>query len=322
MRRALLAVLLIGATDSPSFELPSSARALLDGGPWGSTPAGFRIIALSHIADGCVGQAKARPEFQNEARACVRDTLQRALKLPRSRDGLYLSHLNLIYGAVDQLDECFDEVEHQRISLELARRSLADPHKHVPSYERLPFRWPADQTATLASLARFDHKHGEDTLSQPLEAWREVMTKHLDAKTGLPESEVTGKVPGAQLPRGCAQSFITRYLNEVDPALAATWWEKYREHHFTRLGAVVGFREWPRGVEKKGDIDSGPIVFGIGAAASAFAIAAAKTQGDTALALQLEASASTALMLGAGGKAAEGALPQAISFQGRWQPTK
>lgn len=319
MRRALLAFLLLGATDSPSFELPPSAQTLIETGKWDSTPASFRIIALSHLADGCVEQAKARPEFTNDARTCVRNVLQLAFKLPRSNDALFLSHLNLIYGAVDQVDECFDDVEHQRLSLELARRSLADPFKHAPSYEKSSFRWPADQTATLASLARFDHKHGEDTLSRPLDAWREVMTKHLEPKTGLPESEVTGKAPGAKWPRGCAQSFITRYLNEVDPTLAATWWEKYREHHFTRLGAIVGFREWPRGVEMKGDIDSGPIVFGIGAAASAFAIAAAKTQGDTALALQLEASASTAMTLGAGGKAAEGVLPQAISFQGRWQ---
>lgn len=319
MRNALLALLLLGATDSRSFELPPSAQKLFTDGAWDNTPGSFRIITLSHLADGCVGQAKARPEFTDEARACVSNALKLAKKLPRSDDGLFLSHLNLIYGAADQLGDCGDEAEHRRVSEALARRSLADPTKHVPSYVKLPFRWPADQTATLASLARFDAAHAANTLTAPLDAWRAFMAKHLDAKSGLPESEVTGKAPGAKFPRGCAQSFITRYLSEVDPKLANEWWEKYREHHVTRLGAIVGFREWPRGVERKGDVDSGPIVLGIGAAASAFAIAAAKSQGDGALALQLEASASTALMLGAGGKAAEGALPQAIQFQGRWQ---
>ncbi|MGV3622867.1 MAG: hypothetical protein ACO1OB_18760 [Archangium sp.] len=322
MRNVLLAVLLIGATDAPSFELPASAQKLFDDGTWGDVPAGFKIITLSHLADGCVGQAKAKPEFVTEARDCVANALRVARTLPRSDDGLSVSHLNLIYGAADQLGACADEDAHRRLSEALARRSLADPTKHLPSYVKLPFRWPADQTATLASLARFDAAHDGHTLDEPLNAWRDFMKKHLDPKTGLPESEVTGKAPGAKYPRGCAQSFITRYLNEADPALAHEWWEKYRAHHLTRLGAIVGFREWPRGVEKKGDIDSGPIVFGIGAAASAFAIAASKAQGDSALALQLEASASTALMLGAGGKQAEGVLPQAIQFQGRWQPTK
>lgn len=322
MRHALLAVLLLGATDAPTFELPPSAQKLFADGKWDDTPQGFRFIVLSHLADGCVGQAKARPQFTKDARDCVDNALKLARKLPKNEDGLILSHLNLIYGAADQLGPCADQHEHRRISETLARRSLADPTKHVPSYTKLPFRWPADQTATLASLKRFDLAHDEHTLDEPLTAWRDFMSKHLDPKSGLPESEVTGKAPGAKLPRGCAQSFITRYLSEVDQPLANDWWNRYREHHLTRLTAIVGFREWPRGVERKGDIDSGPVVFGIGAAASAFAIAAAKSQGDSALALQLEGSASTALALGAGGKAAEGTLPQAIQFQGRWQPTK
>lgn len=322
MRNALLALLLLSSTDAPSFELPKSAQKLFAEGTWGDAPRGFKIITLSHLADGCVGEAKARPAFVDESRACVANALKAAKKLPQSDDGLFLSHLNLIYGAADQLGDCDDEVEHRRLSELLARRSLADPTKHVASYEKLAFRWPADQTATLASLARFDAAHEGHTLSAPLDAWRAFMTKHIDAKTGLPESEVTGTAPGAKYPRGCAQSFITRYLSEVDPQLANEWWEKYRDHHLTRIGAIVGFREWPRGVERKGDVDSGPIVFGIGAAASAFAIAAAKSQGDDALAAQLEVSASTALMLGAGGKQAEGVLPQAIQFQGRWQRTK
>lgn len=322
MRPLVLGMLLLGATDAPSFELPPSARKLFTDGRWDATPQGFRIIALSHLADGCVGQAKARPQFTDDARACARHALRLAKKLGRNDDGLFLSHLNLIYGAADQLGGCDDEAEHRRLSEALARRSLADPTKHVASYTKVPFRWPADQTATLASLARFDAAHSGHTLDAPLDAWRTFMTKHLDAKSGLPESEVTGKAPGAKLPRGCAQSFITRYLSEADPELAASWWRSYREHHLTHLGAVVGFREWPRGVERKGDVDSGPIVLGIGTAASAFAIAAAKTQGDTALALQLEASAAAALSLGAGGNAARGTLPQAISFQGRWQPAK
>lgn len=322
MRHLALALLFMGATDSPKFELPPSASKLFANGKWDKTPGSFRVIALSHLADGCVGQAKARPEFTDEARACVADALRVANKLPRSDDALFLTHLNLIYGAADALGPCADEAAHRRLSEALARRSVADPTKHAASYVKLPVRWPADQSATLASLGRYDAAHHTHLLDAPLDGWREVMAKHLDAKTGLPVSEVTGKAPGAKYPRGCAQSFITRYLSEVDPTLAADWWEKYRAHHLTRIGVIVGFREWPRGVDRSGDVDSGPIVLGIGAAASAFAIAAAKSQGDDTLAAQLEASAQTALMLGAGGKAAQGVLPQAIQFQGRWQPTK
>jgi len=318
MRSLLAAVLLVAASDTPTFELPPRLEKLLTDGKWDSTPASFRIIALSHLADGCAGQGRAHPELLKDARACVKSTLTRALALQKSNDGLFLSHLNLIYGAADQLGECVDPKEHERLTRELARRSLADPLAHAASYEKVTLRWPADQTATLASLARFDAAHGTTLLQAPLDAWREVMTKHLDPKTGLPQSELTGKGPGAKYPRGCAQSFITRYLREADPQLAAQWWEKYREHFLVHLGAVAGFREWPRGVERKGDVDSGPIILGIGTAASAFGIAAAKTQGDTALAAQLEASASAVLAIGAGGEVAKGVLAQAISFEARW----
>jgi hypothetical protein len=319
MRAFLVAAVLLAASDTPSFELPARLQRLLDDGKWDATPASFRIIALSHLADGCAGQARAHPALKADAHKCVEATLRRAKSLPRSNDGLHLSHLNLIYGAADQLGECADVREHERLTRELARRSLADPLRHAASYERTSLRWPADQTVTLASLARFDAAHGTTLLQAPLDGWREVMAEHVDPKTGLPESEVTGKGPGAKYPRGCAQSFITRYLTESDPQLAAKWWSTYREHFLVRIGGVVGFREWPRGVERKGDVDSGPIIFGIGTAASAFGVAAAKAQGDVLLAAQFEASASAVMMTGAGGEVAEGVLAKAISFQGRWQ---
>ena len=314
---ALAAVLLLGATDSPDFELPTSARALLENGKWDATPKSFRVIALSHLADGCAAQALARPEFATQARACVEGALKRARELPQRNDALFSSHLNLIYGAGDATGPCLDEAEHRRLSAWLAAQSLADPLKHAASYTGRPFRWPADQSATLASLARFDTAHGAQRSTAPIAAWREVMKRNLDAKTELPKSELTGKAPNAALPRGCANSFLVRYTSEFDAELASTWWRAYRTHFETHVGPTVGFREWPRGVERKADVDSGPIVLGVGAAASAFAISAAKSQGDVALAAQLEASQEAAMAL-VGGKAARGVLPEAITFEGRW----
>lgn len=320
MRTMLAVVVLMNAAQGPTFEVPDTLSALLAKGKWDSTPKAFRIIALSHVADGCVGQAKAKPGTEAEARKCVEAVLRVAKKLGRNEDGLFLSHLNLIYGAGDRLGACVDAAEHERLSRELAARSVKDPLFHAASYASTSFRWPADQTVTLASLARFDAAHGAHVLDAPLAGWKAVMGKHLDTKTGLPESELTGKGPGAKHPRGCAQSYITRYLAEVDAPLAATWWDAYRTHFLVRAGPVVGFREWPPGVERGGDVDSGPIVFGIGTAASAFALAAAKAQGDVVLATQLSANKTAVMSTGVGGELAKTVLAEAISFQGRWQP--
>lgn len=209
---------------------------------------------------------------------------------------------------------------HARISQLLVARSLADPVAHASSYNSISLRWPADQSATLASLARYDRAHHTQLISEPLLRWKAVVSSKMDTSRELPWSEVTGKGPGARLPRGCAQSYISRYLAEVAPALSAAWWHHYQDHFLVRPGPFVGFREWPRGVERAGDSDSGPIIMGIGAAASAFGLAAARAQGDTLLATQLEASEDFVLATGAGGPAAHSTLAEAIRFEAHWQP--
>lgn len=337
------AVYLLATPDDGKLELPERLSTFLDSGKWDSTPASFRIIALSHLADGCAGQARAEPARREAAKKCVEQVIARARATTKGRaedhpDGLWLTHFNLVLGAADAVGECPDAAEHARISKELARRSLADPLRHAPSYAKVTLRWPADQAATLASLARYDAAHlarpstplrgegatplgDEVMLDAPMSQWRDlVTTRFMHATLGLPVSEVTGRGPGAAHPRGCAQSYISRYLAEADPKLSAKWWAAYRDAFFVRYGSIVGFREWPRGVERKGDVDSGPIIFGIGTAASAFAIAAAKAQGDELLALQLESNANMVLSTGAGGSAATNLLAEAIRFQGKWQP--
>ena len=64
-----------------------------------------------------------------------------------------------------------------------------------------------------------------------------------------------------------------------DPPRARALYQRYREGFWLGLGPVVGFREWPRGVDRSGDADSGPIVLGIGTAASGIGIGAARLAG-------------------------------------------
>lgn len=278
---------------------------------------------LSHLADGCAGQGRAHPARRDAAVACVDRALARARGLRKGPlaqvpDALYLEHLNLIYGARDALGGCADAAAHRALTRQLVAMSLGDPTGLAPSYGHLPDRWPADQSVLLAGVARYDAGHGAALLQRPLDAFRATLSRTGMQPGGLPRSEVTGVRRSSRYPRGCAQSFISRYLAEADPALAATWWAAYRRAYLTRLGTVVGFREWPPGVELGGDADSGPIILGIGVSASALGIAAARAQGDEALAGQLEASADAVGLLA--GPLVTMQLPQAIRFQARWQP--
>jgi hypothetical protein len=318
------------ASPPSALDLPPALQALLATGTWDATPKGFRIIALSFLADSCLAQGQADERLAGAARACIarcaelgRALRPAALDLRHLRHGIWTSHYGLILGAADRLGGCPDAKAHRELATALAGASLADPRAHAPSYPDQPFRWPADQTATLAALHRFDRAHDEHLADQPIRRWTEYMHEHaLDASLGLPHSEVTGKAKGAKIPRGCALSFQTRYLHEFEPGLATTWWRAYRQHYLVDAVLVVGFREWPEGREHAADIDSGPIVKGIGTAASALAIAAARAMDDDLLATRLTVSASAARSLAgaAAQRAADTALAAAILSVGAHVP--
>ncbi len=321
MPHVALALALAGA-----LELPPDAGRVLADGEFRATPAGFRVIALSHLADGCAAQVVDDPAG---ARGCVEQAFARALltrpkgaRFDDGRHGLWLSHLALILGAGDATGRCLDEALHRQVAHGLARASLDDPTGLAPSYPRNRERWPADQAATLAALARFDRAHEGSLAAAPLARYRAALEGAHDDDTGLPWSELHGLGTG-KLPRGCALAYSIRYLSEVDLELARAWWAPFRASYLVDRYLLVGFREWPPGVERAADVDSGPIVGGVGAAATAFGIAAARAMGDRALAARLEATAGVvgfAAGLDATAKhAAESTLAAAIRFQAAHQ---
>jgi hypothetical protein len=80
-----------------------------------------------------------------------------------------------------------------------------------------------------------------------------------------------------------------RGLNDRDAALRL--YLRYRRIYWVELGVAAGFREWPPGTDRPADIDSGPIVLGVGAAATALGIGAARLTGEVSDEAALLASA-------------------------------
>lgn len=328
MLLALPLLAILTAVGPYPADLPAPLLSLLREGRFVGTPTSFRIVALSNVADACAARA---PQDPAAARACVRRVLEIAhstrpqalhLAAPDPEHGLWLSHLALLLGAGDRTGPCLDPELHARIATALSRRSLAEPLAHVPSYPATRARWPADQSATLAALHRYDRAHGTRLVGEPLRRYASVIDAR-SGRDGLPMSEVAGVTATGRLPRGCALSFTVRYLAEVDPARAQALFRRYRESFLIRSLLVTGFREWPPGVEGQADADSGPIVQGIGAAASAFGIAAARAMGDEDLARSLETTAARVQSLGviwaAIAQASSTTLAAAISESARVQ---
>lgn len=137
--------------------------------------------------------------------------------------------------------------------------------------------WPADNLLCLSALALHDQLF-EPSYGAEINSWIEKIKAHLDPETGLIPHEYLAHEPGPA--RGSSQSLMLNFLPLIDPSFAKTQFTLY-EHHFLdyRFG-LAGIREYPKGVSGKGDIDSGPVLLGIGGAASVVGARAMLMNGD------------------------------------------
>jgi len=258
---------------------------------------GFRAIALSNIAEGLAHIAIEQPKKKDYLAPYLEKLVSIALNTSVNpyktnlekitelgSNGLYLSHLNIILGEYEKVAQNKKYYQlNKRISTYLATQSLNDRQKHMRSFENIEHKWPADQAALLYSLYLFDKNYKENESKEPIRAWLEYMKKNAtDSKTGLHYSEVTGKTGYSKIPRGCALSWSIRYMSHFAPAEAKDLWAKYKKHFFEDYGLFGGFREWPKGMNRGSDADSGPIINGVGAAATAFGLGAAKAMDNNA----------------------------------------
>ncbi len=114
----------------------------------------------------------------------------------------------------------------------------------------------------------------------------------LKAAEGLPAFQAesrSGRI--LQGARGCGNSGILLFASELDPVVAGRWYDAYEGNFWKDTGWIAGFTEMPRqSRENFMDVDSGPVLCGIGSVSSAFGIGAAKTVGrfDHAAPLTME----------------------------------
>ena len=195
---------------------------------------------------------------------------------------LYLGHLNLMLARYRELadDARYDTLFH-RLSVAVHRNLERSPTHNVDSYPG--YCWPSDQVIPLVSLVAHDRLFGT-AYGEIAEKWLAWVKDHLDAETGLFPAMIdadTGE--HLQRPRGCALGWAIPFLYDLDPDFAQNQYDRFVRHHHVRFLGLGAFREWPRGNRGFRDVDTGPLVFGIGPSASAFGLAAAKAAGDRAV---------------------------------------
>lgn len=154
-------------------------------------------------------------------------------------------------------------------------------NRNTPYFESYPdSSWPADVLLCVASLNIHD-KNFAPKYQGIIKSWIERVKSNLDSFTGLiPHSinSLTGNaIEGA---RGSSVSLILRLLIEIDEEFAVEQYKLYKKYfRITRLG-VPAIREYPKGKEGKGDIDSGPVIWKVGFAGTIVSIGVSKAFGD------------------------------------------
>lgn len=154
--------------------------------------------------------------------------------------------------------------------------------------------YPNDVLWAVAAIRRAGSLTGRSH-SRLVRATMEVFNGPLRTPIGLPAYQVdrpSGRI--LQKPRGCGNSGILIFAPELDPAISSEWYRAYVDAFWVNNRWVAGFRETPRGSGRSvTDVDSGPVIGGLGSVASAFGIGAARAHGryDHAAPLTMEAFA-------------------------------
>ena len=258
-------------------------------------PAWHSIAALSNMAEAITNLYVSNRIDSEQAISLLEEIARRAShpkvnpyrrNINDVRDlykwGYYLEHLNICLGALSRvsLDHQYRALN-ERVSRHLYENSLRYKNVHADLHARSRMKWPADQAGILYSLWLHDQNCGTSLSMEPITRWFEYMDANaVDESTGLYITEVAGVKKFSGVPRGCALSYLSHYVGRFDPKRAAAIWERYKASFLIRTVVGTGFREYPRDFKHRWTPDSGPILFGLGAAATGIGLSAASTVGD------------------------------------------
>jgi len=196
------------------------------------------------------------------------------------KHGTYLGQLNMALGyyrlvggddRYNAINKAISDVLHKALVALKGR-----PLESFPTYS-----WTFDTTPALLSLRLYDHNNRSSRSDAVIRLGLDWMTGNaIDKSTGLPCSRIGASGARIAPPRGCDLSWRISMIAQLDPGLAKTMYDAYTKSFWLDRKVISGFAEWPGGKAGRQNVDSGPILMGIGMTASGMGLAAALSVGD------------------------------------------
>jgi hypothetical protein len=139
--------------------------------------------------------------------------------------------------------------------------------------------WPADNVICVASVAIYnevvDQRHADF-----LKRWKLGLLRHLDKNGLIPHQTQSGTDRILEEARGSSQSLMLIFLKEFAAEISSEHFKIYRSLFLTSRFGLPGILEYPKGIEGSGDVDSGPVLLGVGGSASIVGIRTLATYND------------------------------------------
>ncbi|MBX3232044.1 MAG: hypothetical protein KIT84_19985 [Labilithrix sp.] len=194
----------------------------------------------------------------------------------------YLGYTNLGLGMLRMIDPDGPHAPlHDRITADLTRRIAASKHGMIETYPGET--WPPDVAAVVGSIGLHARATKTDR-SELLARWAETFERcALHGKTGLLFQRMTsGSCEAVDAPRGSGTAIASYFLSFATPVLARRLYDALVAELWVDVLGFGGVREYASGFTGEGDVNAGPILFGVSVGATGFAIAATRTHGDRA----------------------------------------
>lgn len=203
------------------------------------------------------------------------------LRAQKSKNGhAYLGYVNLALGMERMLYPNNRHTKyHDRLTKAFVRRIRTSKTGLIETYPGETY--PADVSSVIGSIGLYDRVTKSDH-SALLERWsRTFKGRYLDARSGLVIQSVNSRTgESLDLPRASGTGISSYFLSFADRELSAHLYRTLKNQH-TSFAGFGGIREYPPGSGwRMGDIDSGPVLFGVGVSSTGFSISGARIHGD------------------------------------------
>jgi hypothetical protein len=192
----------------------------------------------------------------------------------------YLAYSALAVGMARLIDPAFPRdwaARHDALIAAYERRLLASRTGLIETYPNEAY--PTDVAAVAAAIAVHGRVTGIDH-RQVLRHWIDRLREvQIDPKSGLVFQRMSasdGEPHDA--PRGSGTGLAAYYAGFVDRSAAERLAEGLFRHE-SRFWGFGAIREYAAGYSGMGDIDSGPVIFGVSVSATGFALAPARALG-------------------------------------------